>query len=101
MARHEEFLELCAAATAGRSESGRAREARRASAECADCRRAMREYEVVTTNGVPSLASELARNEECVDDLWSVEDAGEGPLPETRSGNMDLPRNQYRLRVLS
>jgi hypothetical protein len=44
-------------------------------AECADCRRAMREYDVVTRNAVPSLASELARNEESVDGSWSVKDA--------------------------
>jgi hypothetical protein len=75
MARHEEFLELCAAATAGEVSREERAKLDAHLAECADCRRAMREYEVVTTNGLPSLASELARNEECVDGLWSVEDA--------------------------
>src|SRR5882762_2125277 len=75
MAPHEEFLELCAAATAGELNTDERAKLDAHLAECTDCRRAMREYEVVTTNGVPSLASELARNEESADGSWSVEDA--------------------------
>jgi hypothetical protein len=75
MAPHEEFLELCAAATAGELNTDERAKLDAHLAECAECRRAMREYEVVTTNGVPSLASELARNDERLEGSWSVEDA--------------------------
>ncbi len=75
MAPHEEYLELCAAAAAGELSPKERAKLDVHLVECADCRQAMREYEVVITNGVPSLASELARNEESADGSWSVEDA--------------------------
>jgi hypothetical protein len=75
MARHEEFLELCTAATAGELNPAERAKLKAHLEGCTDCRRAMREYEVITTNGVPSLASALAQTEENVDGTWSVEDA--------------------------
>jgi len=75
MAPHEEFLELCAAATAGELNTNERAKLNAHLAECAICRRAMREYEVVATDVFPALASEIVRNGESVDGTWSVEDA--------------------------
>jgi anti-sigma factor RsiW len=75
MGLHEEFLELCAAATAGELSPKERARLNAHLTECLDCLRAMEEYEFVRTNGVPFLAPELARSEERADDSWSVEDA--------------------------
>jgi len=75
MGPHEKFLELCAAATAGDLSPDERTELNAHLAECADCRRALRDYEHVTAQGIPALASELAPNDESPDCSWSVEDA--------------------------
>jgi Skp family chaperone for outer membrane proteins len=75
MGPHEKFMELCAAATAGELSTDERRELNAHLAECADCRRALRDYERVTANGIPALASEFAPNDESPDGSWSVEDA--------------------------
>src|SRR5271168_3759006 len=75
MGPHEKFLELCAAATAGDLSTDERTELNAHLAECADCRRALRDYERVTGNGIPALASELASNDESRDGSWSIEDA--------------------------
>lgn len=75
MAPHEEFLELCAAATAGElSVEERARLGAHLK-ECAECRSAMADYESIAMNGVSEFSSEFARVNGASDDSWSVEDA--------------------------
>ncbi|HKW35224.1 MAG TPA: anti-sigma factor [Candidatus Acidoferrum sp.] len=74
-ATHDEFLELCAAATAGELTPAEQAKLDAHLAACADCRRAMREYEVASQHGAAALASELAREGQEVDDSWSVEEA--------------------------
>src|SRR5580704_3109810 len=75
MGPHEKFLELCAAATAGDLSTDERIELSAHLAECADCRSALRDYEHVTANGIPTLALELAPNDDSRDGSWSVEDA--------------------------
>jgi len=77
MAPHEEYLELCAAATAGELNAGERAKLDAHLAVCPDCRRAMGEYEVVAQRGMAALASELAQEETETDSSWSAEKAEE------------------------
>ena len=60
MTPHEEFLELCAAATAGELNPDEQASLDAHLTECAECRRAMLEFEIASRHGVAALASELA-----------------------------------------
>jgi len=74
--RHEEFLELCAAATAGELSANEQSKLNLHLAVCADCRQAVSEYEVAARKCVAALAEELAPQEgEDTDSSWSVESA--------------------------
>jgi hypothetical protein len=76
MGPHDEFLELCAAATAGELTAAEQTKLSAHLAECLDCREAMKDYESIATTGVPFLAPGLAENEESGEkDSWSVADA--------------------------
>jgi len=75
MAPHEEFLELCASATAGELTAEERTKLEAHLAGCPDCRRAMREYEIAARTGVAGLAPELTSKEKATDDSWSVEEA--------------------------
>lgn len=75
MGPHEEFLELCASATAGELTAEERAALKAHLAGCADCRRAMREYEIATRTGVAALAPELTPKEKATDDTWSVDAA--------------------------
>jgi len=75
MAQHDEYLELCAAATASELTAGEQAKLNAHLAVCAECRRAMREFEVVAHGAVPGLAPELALKEQETDSSWSVEEA--------------------------
>ena len=75
MGPHEEFLELCASATAGELTAEEHAKLEAHLAGCPDCRRAMREYEIATRTGVAALAPELTSEEKAADDSWSVEAA--------------------------
>jgi hypothetical protein len=77
MTPHEEFLELCAAATAGELNPREQANLDAHLAECAECRRAMREFEIASGHGVAALASELAPEKTETDNSWSVEKAEE------------------------
>jgi len=72
---HEEFLELCAAATA--SELTPAEQATLGAhlAVCADCRRAMAEYEMAARRGAAGFAAEPAPTEAESEGSWSLEEA--------------------------
>jgi hypothetical protein len=77
MTPHEEFLELCAAATAGELNPDEQANLDAHLAECAECRKAMREFEIASRHGVVALASELAPEKTETDNSWSVEKAEE------------------------
>ena len=75
MAPHEEFLELCAARTAG--ELTPAEEARLEAhlAGCRECREAMADYELAAREAVAALAEEAGEEGNRETDSWSVEEA--------------------------
>jgi hypothetical protein len=75
MGPHEEFLELCAAATAGELSVEERERLDAHLAGCPDCCRAMREYEAARRAGVTALAQEFAPIEESTGDFWSAEEA--------------------------
>src|SRR5438034_11128460 len=77
MTPHEEFLELCAAATAGELNPGEQANLDAHLTECADCRKAMREFEIASRHGVAALASELAPKKTKNESSWAVEKAEE------------------------
>ena len=72
---HEEFRELCAAATAGELTVSEQAKLDAHLAVCADCRRAMKEYEFASQQGAAAWAAEFARDDKEADDSWSVEKA--------------------------
>jgi anti-sigma-K factor RskA len=75
MVRHEECLQLCAAATAGELTSDEHRRLNAHLESCADCRRTMQEYEIAAPHGAAVLASRFASEDTEPDRSWSVEDA--------------------------
>lgn len=75
MAPHEEFLELCAAATAGELTAAEQAKLDAHLAACPECRQAMSEFEVAAQRGAAVMASELASEDTEPDDSWSVEEA--------------------------
>jgi hypothetical protein len=75
MGPHEEFLELCAAATAGELNAHEQARLDAHLAVCPDCRRARNEYEAARQTAVTELARELVPREAARSDSWSVEEA--------------------------
>jgi anti-sigma factor RsiW len=73
---HEEFLELCAAATAGELNAEERARLDAHLADCGECRKALAEYETVAHSGVAALAGELASESDKAADEhgWSVAD---------------------------
>src|SRR5258707_1346447 len=77
MGPHEEYRELCAAATAGELSAGEWVKLNAHLAVCPECRRTMSEYETAAQWGVAALNPEVAPKEEETDGSWSVEKAEE------------------------
>src|ERR1700730_16137136 len=75
MGSHEEFLELCAAATAGELRADEQMRLNSHLAACRKCRQVMSEYEAVKQVTVAAVAQELGPTEGAVGDSWSVEEA--------------------------
>jgi hypothetical protein len=76
MGRHEEFLKLCAAATAGELNADEQTKLNAHLAGCPECRQLMNEYEVAARKGVAAFVEDLAPTEhEGSDSSWSVEQA--------------------------
>src|SRR5216684_5919403 len=75
MAPHEEFLQLCAAATAGELTCDEQTTLRAHLEGCVECRQVMQEYEVAAERGAAALASEFSLEESESDRSWSVEQA--------------------------
>ena len=77
MGSHEEFLELCAAATAGELSAAEQTRLDTHLAVCPDCRRVMSEFEAARRTAVTALARELTPTGGIAGDSWSVEAAEE------------------------
>src|SRR5215831_4354895 len=76
MGSHEEFLELCAAETAGELTADEQAKLAAHLAVCPDCRRAKEEYEVAAIKGAAALAELHGPNiDEATDPSWSIEQA--------------------------
>src|SRR5260370_1508575 len=75
MSPHEEFLEVCTAATAGELTVEEQAKLDAHLTVCSECRRAMSEYEIASQHGAAALAAKLAPEDREVDNSWSVERA--------------------------
>jgi hypothetical protein len=94
MGPHEEFLELCASATAGELTAEERTKLEAHLAGCPDCRRAMREYEIAARTGVAALAPELTSKEKAADDSWSIEEAERTFFKRLDRENASAPASQ-------
>jgi hypothetical protein len=75
MSSHEEFLELCASATAGELSADEQKRLEAHLTECAECCRAMSEYEAAARTARSALVQEFATKNEALDEPWSLENA--------------------------
>jgi hypothetical protein len=75
MNSHEEYLELCAASTAGELSADEEQQLKEHLIVCASCRRAKHEFELTVQRAVPVLADDLSSPPDEPDPAWSVEQA--------------------------
>jgi hypothetical protein len=75
MSSHEEFLELCASATAGELSVDEQARLDGHLAKCADCRRTMSEYEAASGTAVSALAEDFTWKDDAGDGSWSADNA--------------------------
>jgi hypothetical protein len=75
MTSHEQYLELCAAATAGELDRQEKRMLEEHLRFCATCQRALRDYEKVLQHGLTQLAAESDFEREEVGVSWSAHEA--------------------------
>lgn len=75
MARHEEFLKLCALSTAGGLTAEERKKLDGHLAGCPECREALKQFEAVVDHGIPALAPNLAPEPPPEDPSFSQEAA--------------------------
>jgi hypothetical protein len=76
MGSHEEFLELCAAATAGELSVEEQTRLDSHLTVCPECRHARSEYEIAAIRAVAALAENVAlKDQESIDRSWSIKKA--------------------------
>jgi hypothetical protein len=75
MDSHEQYLELCAASTAGELTGDERKTLEAHLAVCGPCRQAKLEYEMTVQGAVPALADELASYPNDSDPNWSIDQA--------------------------
>jgi hypothetical protein len=98
MSPHEEFLELCAASTAGELTKEQSRKLDEHLSGCAACREALKQFQEAVQAAVPTIAAGLPSSEPEIDKSWSQDDA-ETALFERlgkqdgKSGSRQIPKD--------
>jgi hypothetical protein len=90
---HEEFLELCAAATSGALSEEEQKKLREHLAVCAACRKAMKQFEAVVDHAIPALAPELTA-ERAEEGASFSQEVAEGSFFRRLSEEDDKPRSR-------
>jgi hypothetical protein len=72
MGPHEEFLELCSAATAGELTDAERAKLDAHLVVCLECRQALREFEFASQHAMPALASEFTPTDTESNGSWSI-----------------------------
>ena len=102
MAPHEEFLELCAAATAGELTSGEQQRLDVHLEICLECRQTMQEYELAAQHGATALAWHFASEEAETDRAYSVTQASKAFLKRlSAETNSPRPPNEVSDSVIA
>jgi uncharacterized protein YhaN len=98
MSPHEEFLELCAASTAGELTKEESRKLDEHLSGCADCREVLKQLQETVKTAVPAIAAGLPPNEPEFDKSWS-QDKAEAALFErlskedSQAGSRQTPKD--------